>query len=105
MTSDSSCQNVKDELFKARDKLLSTLRTYLTMLALLEQTDTFKELTSYIDRFTASELLFKIKSELGEETVNELIEKIAEKYDSSHTTKKEDVVMSSQLGFEVNEVE
>ena len=85
MSDDTSCQTVKEELFEARDNLLSSLRTYLTMLALLEQVDTFKELTSYIDRFTASELLFKIKSELGEEPINKLIEEIADKYDTSHT--------------------
>jgi hypothetical protein len=81
----SSYPTVKEELFKARDELLSSLKTYLTMLSIIEDTETFHEFISYIDRFTASEVTKQLKKLIGQEG----IDKILDDYQSSPTTARD----------------
>ena len=70
--------SVKDELFKARDNILSSIRSFLTTYAIVEDTGRFKEFVKYINRYTASEVQFHIEEHGFKHRIEEIIDEIGE---------------------------
>ena len=77
--SDSSYPTVKEELFKARDNILSSIRSFLTTYAIVEDSDRFKDFVIYINRYAASEVQFHIEEHGMKHKIEEIIDEIEEK--------------------------
>jgi len=89
---DTSYPTVREQLIIQRDKLLSTLRTYLSVKILIRDVDGFKDFIKYINRYTASEVQWLIEREGYAKDIEKIIDKIEkEHYPSSPTTKTEEV--------------
>ena len=68
--------SVKDELRELRDNLLSSLRTWLSVKIMLEDTDGIKDFTKYVNRYTASEVMFLIEEHGFKDDLEPIIDKI-----------------------------
>ena len=77
---------IREHLLGARDELLSTLRTWLSVKIMIKDVDGFKDFIKYVNRYTASELQFLIE----EQGFKSDIEAIIEKIESSHFKEKKD---------------
>ncbi|MBU2249491.1 MAG: hypothetical protein KKD77_22275 [Gammaproteobacteria bacterium] len=84
--------NTKEELFKARDALLSSIRSFLTTYAMIGDTKRFKDFVKYINRYTASEVQFLIEEHGLKGEIEKIIDQI-ENCDTSITSKKEDEML------------
>jgi len=81
--------DVKDELRERRDELLSTLRTYLSVLAITENAEKMRNFIKYINRYTASEVQFLIEEHGFKDELEPIIDKIEEKIRGSTQTASE----------------
>jgi len=75
--------DVKEVLREARDELMSTLNTYLSVKAMTEDVDGMKDFIKYINRYTASEVQFLIEKHGFKNELEPIIEKIEEKIRTS----------------------
>jgi len=83
--------NVKEELFQSRDELLSTIKTFLTVKAIMEDTGGFKDFVKYINRYIASEVQFLIEEHGFKGDIDPIIDKIENKiHDSAPSVIKEE---------------
>lgn len=67
-----------EELLKSREEFLEIIGLYLRILAITRNTDKFEEFMAYMNRYTASEVMFLIEDHNLRDDVSIIIEKITE---------------------------